>query len=166
MFPLSVEAKLIAGATAALALAAAVWGVLAHERHLGAQQLRAAVQHEADAASAANAAEGARRAAVQQENLRDQAQFDARRLADARDLDAAVQRLRQQAAARRRTAPRDPGTAVVGAPPGAAGDLPADMCGRAVEAVAAAASIAEYADSLRSSGQLCAADYDALRKQP
>lgn len=160
MFPLSLEFKAIA---AAVAIAAALGGfawLVHHERAIGAEAVTAAVQHAADVATAANAAETARRQATQQENLHEADRFNAARAADAVGLDAVVRRLHDDATSGRLAAahPASAGASQADSLPGPA-VVPAELYLRAVDA---AASAAEYADCLRGVSELCARDYDAL----
>ncbi len=162
----SLESKLIAGALALLALLAGVlWVVHDLESAGAAKEHSARVEEQARAAAlaasaaASNAAETARRLSAQQENLDAANQLAARRLADARGLDATVQRLRNQYAAGRRGAAADSGTPGASAPAAAADAVRDRLLGGTLDA---ARQLAEYADDLHERLGLCSADYDAL----
>lgn len=160
MFPLSLEVKAIAGAVAvAAALGGLAWFVH-HEREIGAEKVRSAVQHAADVQTAANAVESARRVATQQENLHEADRFNAARAVDSVGLDAVVRRLHDDATSGRLAAvhPAASGAGPASSVPGAP-MVPAELYLRAVDA---AASAAQYADCLRGISELCAKDYDAL----
>lgn len=160
----SLEAKAIAAGVLILALLGSLAWFVHHERQIGAAAVTAAVQHAADVATAANAAESARRQATQQENLHEADRFNAARAVDAAGLDAVVRRLHNDAASGRLAA-ADPAAAgssqAAGLP--AAGMVPADVYLRAVDA---AADLAKAVDCLRGVSELCAGDYDALTKSP
>lgn len=157
------EVLLAAGLALAL-LGAAVH----HERQVGARKAQATLAAErtramsaATAAAAANQAEGDRREAAQQENRNEFDRLTARAVADNDRLDDSVRRLRERTAGGGAVtsdpAASRPGETQGGMPPAAC--VPADVFNRVVDA---ARRTAEYADCLRSSGDLCAADYDAL----
>ena len=155
----SLEAKLIAGAVALLALLAGVLWVVHDLEAAGAAKAAAAEAKAAAAATAANAAETTRRETAQQENLREANTFNAAAAVDARDLAAVVQRMRV-AAAGGRGATIHSGAAAGSSPASGAGMVPADVF---LELVDRAAGLAEYADSARIAGQLCERDYGALK---
>ena len=123
-----------------------------------------------EAASAAQAVQAAKTDAEQAEALHEANAQNAARAVDARSLAIAVagaDRLRDDAI-RPSAVARAPGSAEGG--PAGVGDR-ADMVPRAMLAAALtaraaaehdAADLAVYADGLRSSGQLCSRDYDAL----
>lgn len=156
---LSLEAKLIAGAFALLALLAGVLWIV-HDLEAAGAAKAVEAQNKANAAAAArNQVESDRRATAQQENLREANTFNAAAAVDARSLDAVVQRV-HVAAAGGRLAARDTGTAQGGAPAAGAAVVPAGLY---LQLVDRARELAEYADAAHSAGQLCERDYDALK---
>lgn len=124
----------------------------------------------AEAASAAQAIQKAQTDAAQAAALHEATAQNAARAVDAHDLAAAVagaDKLRDDAI--RRSASASHPAAAQGGPAGSdarAGMVPESMLAAALSARADAesdaASLAAYADGLRTSGELCRADYSAL----
>jgi hypothetical protein len=134
----------------------------AHQRALGAAAVTSAVQKAAAKAEAVNAARAASVAAEQATNLREANNANFQHQADARGLDAIVQRLHDSAArggshAAPTARPAGASQPDKGVP--SAGMVPADVYLRAVDA---ARDASEYADCLSTAGRLCAADYSSL----
>lgn len=155
-----------AAVAALLAIGLAVWlGV--HDAKIKAAAtapIIASVNAAAQAASAAEAIKAARVEAEQKENLHEATATLARQDADARSLDAFNRGVQLVAARRRAEADAHAASATPGAPdmvPAAALVRSERMYARAVDA---AASAARYADCLRTSGALCAADYASAVK--
>lgn len=147
------------------ALVLALLGGYAWWHHHVAQQARDAAQaeqREADARqTAANQAMRDAQAKTQQEAADEATRFDTARAADARSLDAGVQRLHDAARAVRPAAAGSASPACASTP----ASVPGATCVSAdvyLGAVDAARDLAEYADCLRTGGELCAHDYDAL----
>lgn len=156
------EWKLAAGAVAALALAAAVAGVVSHERSIGASEVTAAVadQHAKDI-DAARAHE-AQITADQQEAYREANRFNQAAALGAERARGADQRLQQRfAAVNARCLPGDPAASAGGPAAGDDADVRADVFRRVVEAARLAASAA---DASRGAGQLAERSYDALKR--
>lgn len=119
-------------------------------------------QREADARqSAANQAARDAQAKTQQENANEATRFDTARADAARGLDAAVQRLHDRYPVRA-AAVASPGSAAASDAGGVSSPamVPAELYFRAVDA---AVDLAKYADCLRTGGELCARDYQALK---
>lgn len=156
----SLEIKIVAGLALVVALLIGVWAYNAHEQALGAAQFKADAAEKALAATQAAQAESTRREGVQQENLHESDRFNAQRALDARDLDAAAERVRI-AAASGRLAPSN--SAAAG--PGQAGSMPAaavvsaELFDRAVQMAVDASKLADCRGGV---SELCARDYDAL----
>lgn len=160
----TLEAKLIAGTLALLALlAGALWLV----RDLEASGAAKATVAQAKAAAEAEAqalADSVRRAQIQQGNFDATEHADQARADDARAGAAALQRLLDQPrSARVAGAAGTPASAASDASSlPAAADLSPDLRAQRDELAADLLDIAVYADCLRSGGQLCADDYHAL----
>ena len=160
MFPLSLEAKLIGGTLAVLALLLALWGVAHHFETLGAAAFKAQAAEQALAAAQENLRESNRRTvAVQQEATHaDQAASAAR--ADADAARTADQRLRLRlVAAERGRAASDSSTADPGSPASSPATVPYDVFSRVDDA---AGQLGDYADQLRVSLDACIGSYRAL----
>lgn len=159
-FLATAEAKLIAGAVAALALAGAVGYVVHHERAIGASAVTAAVadQHAKDVDAAR--AQEARITAVQQETDREADKFNlAAQLAAPRARSAADGLQQRFAAINASCVPSDPAASGGSAAASAAADLRADVLRRVADAALAAASAA---DAARAAGLRAQGRYDAL----
>lgn len=160
--PILAEAKLIAGAVAALALAGALWYAVDDLEAKGAQgeQLAVAQQHDKDVDAAA--ARDVQINTAQQEADREANRFNtAAALAAPRARDAAVG-LQQRFAAINDCGVPDHSAAPAGsAPASSAGDLRADVLRRVAEA---ALAVASAADGGRGAGLDAEQHYDALTK--
>ena len=160
MFSLSLEAKLIGGALAALALLLALWGIAHHFETLGAAKFKAESAEKALAATQENLRESTRREVVVQQEAThaDQAASAAR--ADADAAHSAGERLRLRlAAAERSRAASNPGSAASGV----SADSPALVPFGVFEGVRSAGEqLAGYADQLRVSLDACIGSYRAL----
>lgn len=141
-----VEYKAIAILVAVAALAAGAWGILHHERTLGAAQAVADQNARALTASLANQAVSAQRvAAIQEVAHAADVQASAAR-ADADAARSADQRLRARLAALSRAAADHPAASGAGPATPSADTVPADVFGRIDDAAGVAG---EYADALR-----------------
>jgi cytoskeletal protein RodZ len=149
------------------ALVLTLLGGYAWWHHHVTQQAREAAQaeqHEADARqAAANQAARDAQAQTQREAADEATRIDTARAAGARALDVGVQRLHDAA--------RTVRPAAAGSATAACASTPASVPGSAcvstdlyLRAVDVARDLAEYADCLRTGGQLCVTDYDALTK--
>lgn len=160
MFPLSLEARLIAWAVSAAALLGGLAWFIHHERELGAQgqQLAAARQHERDVAAAR-----AREAQIHSDQEAANHEADRFHLAaalDASDARDAGDRLQQRfAAVNARCLPSDPAASGTGAAANDAARVRSDVLRRVVEAARLAASAA---DAAHGAGLNAEQDYDAL----
>lgn len=134
------------------------------------QVITAKVAAAAAAGAASQAAQDATTLAEQKGNLHDaqeQVQATAAQVADLRSAVAGAYRLRDDAV-RRAAAAGHPGASAGGAAGGDPGadlvpwQLYASALGARADAESDAADLAAYAAGLRTSGGLCAADYDAL----
>lgn len=128
----------------------------------------ASIQAAEAAASAAEAIHAAKVESEQKDNLHEAQAQNQARVDVSRALALDVQRMHDDAV-RSGSAARSARPAAGGASgsESGAGMVPADLFASALEARASAesdaAALAGFADSLRTSGQLCARDYDALR---
>lgn len=160
--PFTLEAKLIAGALAALALAGALWCAVDDLEAKGAQgeQLAVAQQHAVDLASAA--ARNQQINTDQQEASREANRFNtAAALAAPRARDAAVGLQQRFAAINDCGVPDHSAAAAGSAPASSVGDLRADVFRRVAEA---ALAVASAADGNHGAGLDAEQHYDALTK--
>lgn len=168
MLGLSLEAKAIA---LALLVAAVMLWFGAHDARIKRDAVApvvAQVKAAEDAASAAATIKAARVDATQEGNLHEAIAMDAARVATARALADDVQRMRDDAV-RPRPARQSPGASAPGdsaSMPGAdmvPGSLFRSALAARAEAESDAADLAAYAECLRTGGQLCATNYEALK---
>lgn len=150
------RAWIAAGACVVLALALG-WFVH-HERSIGAQKEHAARVEEQRAAAAAVTKQRAAEESAQKEIASEAQRLSIRAVADAADVHAAAQRLRDRAVA---AGDRAAASAAAGsAPASSAGLVPAELFSRALEE---AGRLAALADQRGIAGDACVAAYGALR---
>jgi len=161
VFPLSLEARLIAWAVAAAAALGGLAWFVHHERAIGADAVTAAVanQHAKDV-------DAARARETQIHSDQEAANHEADRFhlaatLDARDARDSGDRLQQRfAAVNARCLPGDPAASGAGAAADDAVRVRADVLGRVIEAARLAASAA---DAAHGAGLNAERDYDALK---
>lgn len=164
---LEIKAAAIVALVVALLIGKAAYD--SHEQKLGAAPVLAGVQRASDAASAADAVRLVQIQSDQKEDAHEASSRDAARVADARSVDAVVQRLRDNSVRRQAGAPNPGavGSSQAASLPGA-DVVPGELYRSALAALADTEQdlrdVAGYADCLRTGGQLCADDYAAAVK--
>lgn len=156
------DVKLIGGAIAAIALAGAVWYVVANERAIGAQgvQLAVAQQHAQDVAAAS--ARNEQIHTDQEASDHEADKFKVQAALAAPRARSAADGLQQRFAAINASCVPDRPTVAAGSPPASsASDLRADVLRRVAEA---ALAVASAADGSRGAGERASGRYDALTK--
>jgi hypothetical protein len=161
------ELEAIAAVVIAIAACIGLYFYDGHEQALGAAVCTTGVQVAVAKAQAQAASDAAATNAQQAEALHEATTQNASRLADARSLASVVQRLRDGsvrggAATGQASAASGSSSFSLSAPDVVPGPLFRSVIAALADTEQDASDLAEYADCLRTAGQLCAADYQAL----